>query len=630
MFKKYRSLFLLAFDTLVIVISYYVALWLRLDFSFGGRSFFDGVTRSVPLIIIVSIIVLKLFKVDKTLWRQQGVPEAVQVASALVTIYAINAALIILVFDSPFPRSIHLIGFIIGVLAIEFSRFFYRIYRHYEHVASKEDPLYKKTLIIGSGDAGLLLLKEIMNNTRYRNNVIGFVDDNKYKVGKMVSGVSVLGTTDDLEDIVEAYHIELIYIAIPSASVKTQNELVNKSHELGVEVKILGRSENMLSGYDVKKNIRPISIGDLLGRKEVELDNDEIIGIIENQVVLVTGAAGSIGSELCRQLLKFNPLKLIMIDVNENSLHDLQQTFNINKRDKLINQEVEIVSLIVSIRDKIELENVFRSYKPSIIFHAAAHKHVPFMEDTPSEAIRNNVFGTYNLIELSKQYGVKNFVSISTDKAVNPTNVMGATKRFVEKMIQSQGQESGTKFVAVRFGNVLGSNGSVVPLFTKQIENGGPVTVTHKDMVRFFMTIPEAVSLVIQAATYGNGGELFVLDMGEPVKILDLAEKMIRLAGYVPYEEIDIIFTGLRPGEKLYEEVLMDEEDLRPTANKLIFIAKPMDISKKEVMDDLDKLDEIVSSPHTRDEVIESLKDVVETYQPNVINREGAVTNKQS
>lgn len=618
MFYKYRSWLLLGFDLLVVVLSYYLALWIRFDLSFEQIEYFHRLTKLIPYIVGIDFIIFKVFKIDKTLWRTPSIEEALRISIAVFFGFVFNYILFHYYLKVNIPNSVHLIALLISVLSIEFSRFLYRIYRHLSSLSHIHNPTFKKVLIIGAGDAGIMLLKELLHNKDYENNVVGFVDDNLYKKGRIISGFPVLGTTLELEKIIEKFEVELVYIAVPSASIKRQNEIIKRCYQHQVEVKVLSSSSDLMTPADIKRNIRPITIMDLLGRKEVELDNYEIVTLIKDKVVLVTGAGGSIGSELCRQIIGFDPRTIMMIDINENALYDLQSQLNILKRDNKISNDVRMISSIASIRDPNSIEHIFMTNKPDVVFHAAAHKHVPFMEDMPQEAIKNNIFGTLNLIELSKKYNVKTFVSISTDKAVNPTNVMGATKRFVEKMIQSFGKNSSTKFVSVRFGNVLGSNGSVVPLFQKQIESGGPLTVTHKDMVRYFMTIPEAVSLVIQAATYGEGGEVFVLNMGEPVKILDVAEKMIRLSGYKPYEDINIIFTGLRPGEKLFEELLMNEEGLRPTANKLIFVAKPLDISERLILNELKLLRDVTVGYKSKREIQGVLKEVVDTYEPDL------------
>ncbi|HAO61610.1 MAG TPA: hypothetical protein DCQ90_06760 [Erysipelotrichaceae bacterium] len=405
---------------------------------------------------------------------------------------------------------------------------------------------------------------------------------------------------------------------MPSVSMQEQKQILEKCYETGCKIQVLTSSKDMISSQGIKRSLREITIEDLLGRQSIQLDNDIIRSFIENKTVMVTGAAGSIGSELCRQIIRQTPKILLMIDINENGLYDLQQEFNMMVRDGLLQESIQFLPLITSVRDLPSIERLFDCYRPQIVFHAAAHKHVPLMEDMPIEAIKNNIFGTHNLLMSAQKYEVERFVSISTDKAVNPTNVMGATKRFVEKMIQSMDPKSKTKFVAVRFGNVLGSNGSIIPLFKKQIANGGPLTLTDKNIIRYFMTIPEAVSLVLQAATYGKGGEIFVLDMGQPVKILDLAEKMIRLAGYIPYQDIQIKEIGLRPGEKLYEELHLNKEDVTTTPNQLIFVAHPQAISRESVEKELQLLEDLVKNENaTDDEIVDVLTQVVDHYVPN-------------
>ena len=618
MFSKYRSWILLFFDLLVIVVAYYLALWIRFDFSFEKIKYFHQLTSLIPYIVIINFLIFKLFKMDKTLWRHASIEEALRIAFSVFAGFLLNFIFIQYLVEDRLPISMHIIALFISLLVIEFMRFLYRIFRHFTSISYVHNPDFKKVLIIGAGDAGLMVLKELLHNKELKNNIIGFVDDSLFKKGRIISGFPILGTTEDLGNIIEKNGIQQVYIAIPSASVKRQNEIVKICYENKVEVKILSNASDLMSFSNLKNNIRSLTIMDLLGRKEIELDNNEIQSLIKDRVVLVSGAGGSIGSELCYQILNYSPKTLVMFDINENTLYDLQTKLNILKREGKIPFDMNLEFIVTSIRDISSLEKLFLNFQPNVVFHAAAHKHVPFMELMPQEAIKNNILGTFNMIELSKQYNVTTFVSISTDKAVNPTSVMGATKRFNEKLVQAIGKNSSTKFVSVRFGNVLGSNGSVVPLFRKQIESGGPVTVTHKDMVRYFMTISEAVSLVIQAASFGEGGEVFVLDMGEPLKILDIAEKMIELSGLIPYKDIKIIFTGLRPGEKLYEELLMNEEGLRPTANKLIFVAKPMDLSEELILSELKVLENASNGNHSNIEIKQVLNQVVDTYQPDL------------
>lgn len=614
---KYRSFLLTLTDLAIVVASYYLALWIRFDFSLAETTYFRELSQFVPYIVLVYFILFRIFKVDKTLWSSPSVDEALRVSLAAGTSATIVYLIMEVTQHHVIPTSVCIIAGILIILILEFLRFGYRVYRTLITIQKNTNPNHKRTIIVGAGEAGHLLLKEILNNKVYKNHVIGFIDDDPLKVKKMISGFPVLGKTDDVLRIVSDHNIEIIYVAMPSVSVKRQNEIAKLCYETGKKVNILSGSEDMITAAGVRRNLREINIEDLLGRKEIQLQNSELEQLIESKRILVTGAGGSIGSELVRQLIRYNPATIVMMDISENSLYELQQELNIKRKDGLINQTTSFYPIITSIRDLKGLDMVFEKGKFDVIFHAAAHKHVPLMETMPSEAVKNNIFGSHNMIELAKKYKVETFVSISTDKAVNPTNVMGATKRFVEKMIQAEREGCCTKFVAVRFGNVLGSNGSVIPVFKKQIASGGPLTVTHPEIIRYFMTIPEAVSLVLQAATYGEGGEIFVLDMGDPVKILDLAEKMITLAGYKPYEDIDIKFTGLRPGEKLYEELLMDEEGLGQTPNPLIKVAEPMHIKREEILRDLEKLRRVMNDDITRGQVITVLQEVVHTFMPS-------------
>lgn len=614
---KYRSFLLTLTDLAIVVASYYLALWIRFDFSLAETTYFRELSQFVPYIVLVYFILFRIFKVDKTLWSSPSVDEALRVSLAAGTSATIVYLIMEVTQHHVIPTSVCIIAGILIILILEFLRFGYRVYRTLITIQKNTNPNHKRTIIVGAGEAGHLLLKEILNNKVYKNHVIGFIDDDPLKVKKMISGFPVLGKTDDVLRIVSDHNIEIIYVAMPSVSVKRQNEIAKLCYETGKKVNILSGSEDMITAAGVRRNLREINIEDLLGRNEIQLQNSELEQLIESKRILVTGAGGSIGSELVRQLIRYNPATIVMMDISENSLYELQQELNIKRKDGLINQITSFYPIITSIRDLKGLDLVFEKGRFDVIFHAAAHKHVPLMETMPSEAVKNNIFGSHNMIELAKKYKVETFVSISTDKAVNPTNVMGATKRFVEKMIQAEREGCCTKFVAVRFGNVLGSNGSVIPVFKKQIASGGPLTVTHPEIIRYFMTIPEAVSLVLQAATYGEGGEIFVLDMGDPVKILDLAEKMITLAGYKPYEDIDIKFTGLRPGEKLYEELLMDEEGLGQTPNPLIKVAEPMLINREEILRDLEKLRRVMNDDITRGQVITVLQEVVHTFMPS-------------
>ncbi len=464
-------------------------------------------------------------------------------------------------------------------------------------------------MIIGAGEATNVIMREIQNSSYLANsNIACIIDDDRRKVGKYIRGVKVIGTRDKIKEAAKLYDIDEIIFAIPSASNEVKRDILNICKETDCTLKILPGVYQMVDGEINVNSIRNVDVLDLLGRDPIEVDIESIMGYVKDKVIMVTGGGGSIGSELCRQLVSHKPKQLIIFDIYENNAYDIQQELKINYPD------ANVVTLIGSIRNVSRLESVFAQYKPDIVYHAAAHKHVPLMEVSPDEAVKNNVVGTWNVARMADKYGVKKFVMISTDKAVNPTNVMGATKRICEMIVQTYNEISKTDFVAVRFGNVLGSNGSVIPLFKKQIEAGGPVTVTDPNIIRYFMTIPEAVSLVLQAGAYAKGGEIFILDMGEPVKIDDLAKNLIRLSGYTLGVNMEIKYTGLRPGEKLYEELLMKEEGLQETDNKLIHIGKPIEFDKENFFDNLEKLKEEAYSETGN--IRELIKEVVPTYHP--------------
>ena len=465
-------------------------------------------------------------------------------------------------------------------------------------------------LIIGSGNAAHEIIKTIKTRMKELYNIIGIIDDNKRRLNYTVSGVEIIGNRNDIVKICKENKIDLIFFSIANIDNENKKQILNICQSTSAKVRILPGINEIIKDKKLFGNLRDVEIEDILGRDPVKLDNENIENLIREKVVLVTGAGGSIGSELCRQIIKFNPQKLVMLDIYENSLYDIELELK-SKYPK-----IEIDAIIGSVRDRKRLDQVFEKYNPYLVFHAAAHKHVPLMENSPLEAIKNNVFGTYNVVDACDKYNVKRFILISTDKAVNPTNIMGATKRLCEMIVQAKNKESKTEYAAVRFGNVLGSNGSVVPLFKKQISEGGPVTVTHKEITRFFMTIPEAVELVLQAMTYANGGEIFVLDMGEPVKIYDLAVSLIKLSGFIPNKDIKIEITGLRPGEKLYEELLMGEEGLQKTAHNKIFVAEPIDITLKDIDKKLDKFKELLEKECIEiGDIKNTMKQVVPTYK---------------
>ena len=465
----------------------------------------------------------------------------------------------------------------------------------------------KRILIVGAGAAGTTILRELRTTNMLNDIPVGFVDDDQHKIGSIILGVNVYGPCDNIVEIAKDTRADMIIIAIPSSDAKNIQRISKLCLETSCEVKTLPGLYQLIDGEVSVSRLRDVDVQDLLGRDPVKVNLDEVMGYIEEQVVLVTGGGGSIGSELCRQIATHNPKQLIILDIYENNAYDIEQEL----KRKLPN--LNLLTLIASIRDSVKMDSVFKTYRPDIVFHAAAHKHVPLMETSPNEAVKNNILGTYKVVKCADKYGVKKFVQISTDKAVNPTNIMGATKRVCEMIIQAFSRKSKTQFVAVRFGNVLGSNGSVIPLFKKQIAEGGPVTITHKDIIRYFMTIPEAVSLVLQAGAYANGGEIFVLDMGEQVKIYDLAVNLIKMSGYEPGKDIEIKVTGLRPGEKLYEERLMAEEGLERTANDRISIGKPIEMDDNHLFATLDKLyDEAYSES---EEMKDLVKELVPTYK---------------
>ncbi len=465
----------------------------------------------------------------------------------------------------------------------------------------------KRILIVGAGAAGTTILRELQTTNMLNDIPVGLVDDNPHKIGSIILGVKVYGPCDNIVEIAEKVSADTIVIAIPSSDAKNIKRISQLCLKTSCEVKTLPGLYQLIDGEVSVSRLRDVDVQDLLGREPVKVNLDEVMGYIEEQVVLVTGGGGSIGSELCRQIAAHNPKQLIILDIYENNAYDIEQEL----KRKLPN--LNLLTLIASIRDSGKMEDVFKTYRPDIVFHAAAHKHVPLMETSPNEAVKNNILGTYKVVKCADKYGVKKFVQISTDKAVNPTNIMGATKRVCEMIIQAFSRKSKTQFVAVRFGNVLGSNGSVIPLFKKQIAEGGPVTLTHKDIIRYFMTIPEAVSLVLQAGAYANGGEIFVLDMGEQVKIYDLAVNLIKLSGYEPDKDIEIKITGLRPGEKLYEERLMAEEGMEKTANDRISIGKPIEMDDNHLFATLEKLyDEAYGESEKMKDLV---KELVPTYK---------------
>lgn len=579
------SFILLVFDGVAVNISYLLALLLRFDFQFREipLHYYRIWNHSLLLHAGISILVFAEMKLYQSIWSYVSICEIERTLIASM----LSAALHFFgnyFFFGKMPVSYYLMGWIFEFIFITGIRYSYRMLRILKrHLEKNRIPL-KNTMIIGGGEAGRILIKELMNSKHLTTKVCCIIDDDKEKQGRLLNGVRIVGGRDDIMAAAHIYHIEKIIFAIPTATVHQRREILNICKETGCELMVLPGIYQLVNGEVSVQKLRNVSVEELLGRETIQVNLNEIMGYVQNQVVMVTGGGGSIGSELCRQIAGHHPKELIIFELYENNAYEIQQELIREYPDLLL------TVLIGSVRDTKRMNSVFEKYRPDIVYHAAAHKHVPLMEDSPNEAVKNNVFGTYKTAMAASSYGTKKFVLISTDKAVNPTNIMGATKRICEMIVQNLNKQSKTEFVAVRFGNVLGSNGSVIPLFKKQIQEGGPVTVTHPDIIRYFMTIPEAVSLVLQAGAYAKGGEIFVLDMGEPMKIDTLARNLIKLSGYTPDVDIKIQYTGLRPGEKLYEELLLSEEGLKKTANNMIYIGKPIEMDHDRFLTELMKL----------------------------------------
>lgn len=604
-----RRFFLFLTDTFLLNACVYLSLIMRFDVgivSIEPQYISNYVENMLPY-TIMSLIIFWLFRLYHSLWQYASIAEVYRIAEACIIVEVVHF-LSNKIMGNMLPRSCYFNAAIYLIIAICASRFMYRMIRtvlnKYRNIKTSNN-----VMIIGAGEATNVIMREIQNSSYLANsNIACIIDDDRRKVGKYIRGVKVIGTRDKIKEAAKLYDIDEIIFAIPSASNEVKRDILNICKETDCTLKILPGVYQMVDGEINVNSIRNVDVLDLLGRDPIEVDIESIMDYVKDKVIMVTGGGGSIGSELCRQLVSHKPKQLIIFDIYENNAYDIQQELKINYPD------ANVVTLIGSIRNVSRLESVFAQYKPDIVYHAAAHKHVPLMEVSPDEAVKNNVVGTWNVARMADKYGVKKFVMISTDKAVNPTNVMGATKRICEMIVQTYNEISKTDFVAVRFGNVLGSNGSVIPLFKRQIEAGGPVTVTDPNIIRYFMTIPEAVSLVLQAGAYAKGGEIFILDMGEPVKIDDLAKNLIRLSGYTLGVDMEIKYTGLRPGEKLYEELLMKEEGLQETDNKLIHIGKPIEFDKENFFDNLEKLKEEAYSETGN--IRELIKEVVPTYHP--------------
>ena len=588
MVKYSRIAGLMFADLLIVNFSYIFALLLRFEFEVNSNQFnqyFTVYADNILPLTIAAIVAFAMVGIYTSIWRYAGSEELVKIGIGAVLASVFGLAFISIARPMTIlPRSVYIISAMLMFVMVAISRYTYRFLRNLRHPGTFNSIFLNtgrralvgsggnvtKVMIVGAGDAGASMIKEIKQHPEYGKRVIAAIDDNPDKLGKRIAGVKIVGNRSKIKTMARKKGIDEIIVAIPSANHKEIQNILNECNRTKCKIKVLPSLIDLINGDVSVSHLRDVEIEDLLGRDPVKVNLREISGYLEEKIVLVTGGGGSIGSELCRQIARFRPRRLIAMDIYENTVFELANEL----KAKYPQLEFEVV--IGSVRSERRVREVFEKYKPHVVFHAAAHKHVPLMEKNPKEAILNNIVGTKNLIDMSDEYSVSKFVMISTDKAVNPTNVMGATKRVGEMMLQEKSLHSRTSYTAVRFGNVLGSNGSVIPIFRKQIENGGPVTVTHPDITRYFMTIPEAVQLVIQAGAMADGGEIFVLDMGEPVKIMDLAENIIRLSGYVPGIDIDIEITGLRPGEKLYEELLLDEESVKKTAHQKIYVEHPL------------------------------------------------------
>lgn len=605
-----RALIIMFLDAVCVAGSFFLALWVRFEFRFSmiPAMYLNGYMSSIGYWVAASILVFYLFSLYHSIWRFVSVNELIRIILAYVVLGAVGICAILL-FHLNMPRSYYAIGYVLSFMCTTGLRFSYRFLRQLKSEVEKSEMGGKRDniMIIGAGQAGRTLIREFMNSSHINSRVSCIIDDNPSKRGRILEGVTIVGNRNDIPAAVKKYRINKIIYAIPDSDGQTKKDILNICSKTGCEIQIMPGIYQLVNGEVSVSKLRKVEIHDLLGRDPIKVNVDEILKYISGKVIMVTGGGGSIGSELCRQIAKSDPKLLIIFDIYENNAYDIQMELQRK------HPELNLVTLIGSVRNTKRLDYVFNKYRPEVVFHAAAHKHVPLMEDSPNEAIKNNVFGTYKMAQASVKYGVKKFVLISTDKAVNPTNIMGASKRLCEMIVQMMNRESKTEFVAVRFGNVLGSNGSVIPLFKKQIMEGGPVTVTHPDIIRYFMTIPEAVSLVLQAGYYAKGGEIFVLDMGEPVKIADMARNLIRLSGFEPDVDIKIVYTGLRPGEKLYEELLMKEEGLQETENRLIHIGKPIEMDDEKFKKQLERLGQAASAE------VENMKDIVAEIVPTYV-----------
>ncbi|MFC4100421.1 polysaccharide biosynthesis protein [Paenibacillus xanthanilyticus] len=599
MILKRRSMLLLVVDVVIIALSICTSYLLE---SSGAIPSSELNQMLIYFIVtaVISGITMTYFRLYNRLWQYASIEEILAIAASVVWSCVVSHVLMAAIFGERIPLAISLRTMETMLLAIGATRFGWRVFNKYRRNTSSK----RKAIIIGAGDCGVIIAKEIMNNPNAELQIVGFIDDDAKKIKTRIFGIAVLGDRNDIADVVKSTNAEEIIIAMPSVGREQVSEIIELCKDTSAKTKIIPGLSDLITGKVSVTSLRDVDVEDLLGREPVRPDLNGIAEYVENKIVLVTGAGGSIGSELSRQIASFKPKKLLLLGHGENSIYSIEMELRFNY------PSLQLETIIADVQDRSRIDEVFRLHNPRVVFHAAAHKHVPLMERNPAEAVKNNVFGTRNVADAADKYQVERFVLISSDKAVNPSSIMGATKRMAEMYIQSMDATSKTKFVAVRFGNVLGSRGSVIPRFREQIMNGGPVTVTHPDMVRYFMTIPEAVQLVIQAGAFAQGGEIFVLDMGAPVKILNLAEDVIRLSGYEPYQDIDIAFTGMREGEKLFEELLLNEEEITKTKHNRIFIGHPLMINRGELELQFKRLERAIGEGQ------QSVRDVIEYIVP--------------
>ena len=606
----YRRTCLIIYDIISVILSAYLAILIRYGFEISQvpSHFVDPINKFLPINILLTLIILYFFRMYNSLWAFAGETELQNLVLACVLsslLQAVGIQFFRQAGQQAVPSSYYFLYMFLMISFIFASRFSYRFFRSLKHKQQNKNNSIS-VMVIGAGEAANLIIKEIVNSNFSTMVIRCIIDDDSGKWGRFIQGIKVVGGRDKIIECADIFGIDEIIVAMPSITRAEMSEILDICKETSCKLRALPGMYQLVNGEVSVSKLRDVGVEDLLGRDPIEVDLNSILGYVQGQKVLVTGGGGSIGSELCRQIASHQPAQLIILDIYENSVYDVQQELQMQY------PELDLVVLVASVRNTNRMNRIFEEYKPDIVYHAAAHKHVPLMEVSPNEAVKNNVFGTWKTAQAAAMNGAKRFVMISTDKAVNPTNIMGASKRICEMIIQIFNKHYDTEFVAVRFGNVLGSNGSVIPLFKKQILAGGPVTVTHPDIIRYFMTIPEAVSLVLQAGAYAKGGEIFVLDMGKPVKILELAKNLIRLSGYRVDEDIKIEFTGLRPGEKLFEELLMEEEGLKETANKLIHIGKPIEMDETEFFVQLKELKE--ASKNESNDIRSIVQNIVPTY----------------